>query len=258
MSVQKLNNKSKSFVPVIPFTQIANHVITNIKNAEAFLVWSYLLSKTSDWIVIKSHIKSHFGYGDRKIINIFKYLNERKLITYVTHRTEDGKHFSHTDIQVLDGTQFVTDEQLTKSKPTLSKTYSVDDCTYRNDSTTKQRGLLNKDKKTKERETTQKPREKRGSLPDNFIFEASTMKLLQEISIKVDIEPSNLIKKFTNLCKETNKLSSDWNASFEKFLIDERPRYKSHDGVSGFKEVRSTVKEWGPGHPSYDSYHGLN
>ena len=152
MSVNKLSSSSKSRAPRIPYTQICNHVINNIKNGDAFMVWCYLVSKTEKWVVIKEHLKNRFGFGNSKLKKIFSYLHRSGLLKYCAIQCAKGK-FEHWDIAIQDGAQF--DAQVTYNvenkeekqcapvgqESTQWKNHPVDNGL-----------LLNKDKNTKQRE----------------------------------------------------------------------------------------------------------
>ena len=104
MSIEKLDfDKIKN--EKLPFTIILNSVIQNIKDAKAFMVWTYLYSHSGDWNVIKEHLKNHFGFGDDALKDIFSYLNRCKLISYFRERKADGT-LGKNNIYVLNGTEF--------------------------------------------------------------------------------------------------------------------------------------------------------
>lgn len=113
MSIEKLNSKSRSAPEEIPFAQIARKVILEIKNGDAFLVWCYLQSKTENWKVIKQDIKNRYGFGDKKLKNIFAYLQRANLIEYVQDRCANGD-FAQIDIRVLCGDKFNADAALSE------------------------------------------------------------------------------------------------------------------------------------------------
>ena len=108
MSVEKLSDLSKTEIEQNPYTQICNKMIANIKNDAAYRVWSYLLSKSSNWKVIRKDIIRQFGYGDTKVKQIFSYLKRANLIEYV--QTNDNGKFGEVDIRVLIGLNFKQDE----------------------------------------------------------------------------------------------------------------------------------------------------
>lgn len=143
MAVEKFNTKSKVTHEKIPFTQVSNIVINGITDLEAGFVYIYLLSKSGDWEIIKSHIKNRFKIGDAKIKKIFSYLAKRNLIRNILIKTEDGSRISHHDIEVLNGSAFIPENS------TGSVFNPVEFHTYGNKATTKERDLLKKEKKLK-------------------------------------------------------------------------------------------------------------
>lgn len=146
MSVEKLSNDSKTKREKIPFTMICNNVICHIKNSDSFLVWSYMLSKSSNWKVIKKHLKKKFKFGDTKIKRIFSYMNRSNLIKYVQRIGSNGT-FEPMDIIVQTGSKFDKNQPFIQDGPVGQKTARAVNRTDGNG------GLLNKDiKQNKEKE----------------------------------------------------------------------------------------------------------
>lgn len=114
------------------FAQINNYVINNIKNGDAFLVWCYLYSKSSNWKTIKSNIKNVYGFGDLKIKQIFSYLNRAKLIEYVQPKSAKGK-FGTVQIRILNGAKFDKTQSWIEDAPVVQKTAPAVNRTNGND-----------------------------------------------------------------------------------------------------------------------------
>ncbi len=132
MSVEKLSKESKIEREKVPYTQICNKVICNIKDGDAFLVWCYLQSKTEDWKVIKQDIKNNYGFGDEKLKHIFSYLRRANLIKYVQVNCANGK-FARVDIRVLSGVKFDNNQQYKECTTARSKTARAVNRTSGND-----------------------------------------------------------------------------------------------------------------------------
>lgn len=130
--------ESKTLLEATGFSQINNNVINNIKNGDAFLVWCYLYSKSSNWKTIKSNIKNVYGFGDAKINKIFSYLNRAKLIEYVQGKCAKGT-FKSVQIRILNGSKFDKTQAWTEVAPHVQKPVVAVNCTNGNDE------LLNKD-----------------------------------------------------------------------------------------------------------------
>ncbi len=96
---------------------------------------------------------------------------------------------------------------------------------------------------------------KRASLSVDFIPNDETKELFMNTARLCEIDPNELYLKFENINKSSGKISADWNAELQNFLLREKPSSKKRL-PSETREVRSTVPEWGPGHPSYDSMYG--
>lgn len=108
MAIEKLDF-TKVTHQKLPFTQIFNKVIQNIKNAEAFMIWAYLASLPSDWNVCKEQLKKKFGYGIVKMRQVFSYLHRANLVEYSQERKLDGT-VGNATIHVLCGDLFDIDE----------------------------------------------------------------------------------------------------------------------------------------------------
>lgn len=144
-SYENMHSDSKTILEGNGFTQIHNHVINNIKSGDAFLVWCYLYSKTSNWKTVKENIKKTYGFGDAKIKKIFAYLNRARLIEYVQGKSDIGR-YTHVQIRILNGSKFDKTQAWIDSAPLRQKPIPPEKHTNEND------GLLNKDI-TKERKT---------------------------------------------------------------------------------------------------------
>lgn len=91
----------------IGYTIILTEIIQHIKDANAYMVWSYLYSHSANWKIIKNELKTKFKLGNTKLKRIFSYLNRCGLISYFQQNT--GK-FSDFSIHILCGNKFNKDE----------------------------------------------------------------------------------------------------------------------------------------------------
>lgn len=231
MSVQKFNARSRINNQVIPYTQVNTAVIQTITNPEAGFVWIYLLSKPSSWVIIKAHIKNHFGFGDKKIKTIFAYLHLHNLIKYHQVRTEDGRRISHTDIEVLNGDDFVINPPLRELSTTHASTGSiinpVESCTRRKEGTIKKRD--NKALSFKEKKQRRE---------DSIFFKPSETNreyaLINNIDLELEVQRFN--EKYPY--KKTQYAFKRWLES----AIDYRTKIKPSN------EIRSTVPWFGDNH----------
>lgn len=189
---KKLNNNSKFIPEGVPFTQISNEVICHIKNGDAFLVYSYLFSKSVCWKVVKQNIKNQYGFGDGKIKKIFSYLARANLVKPVQEKGEKG-WFEKADIMVLNGSEF--DRNVPYKAVKAPKVANIDQDLYQKSGGTEIRpadnrssgfgGLLNKED-TKQRK-------------ERSVFEpnAENQKLCQDHGINIGIE----LNSFKNIHK---------------------------------------------------------
>lgn len=74
----------------VPFTQISNYVIQNIKNREAAFLWVYMSSLPKNWSINKHHLAKHFEVSVRTIERSLSYLKDCNLIKQEQVRNEDG------------------------------------------------------------------------------------------------------------------------------------------------------------------------
>lgn len=97
--------------------------------------------------------------------------------------------------------------------------------------------------------------EKRAPLSASFKPNEKIKSLFLETAERCGISPDDLQDKFFNIYSDPERLSTDWNKELHNFLIREKPSSKKKKRVES-SESRSTVKEWGPGHPSWDAING--
>ena len=108
------------------FTVVPNHLIKTIpmKNADMFLVWTYLQSMRNDWQPKAFQIMKHFGFKRTKYNKIMSWLLKSKLIRYEQERKPDGS-YGETYLIVLDGRDYCdTDAKLVEEQPVVANTAS--------------------------------------------------------------------------------------------------------------------------------------
>ena len=119
MSVEKLSDLSKVYVEKVPYTQIFNTIIDDIKDNDAFRLYTYLASKSRDWTVVKEWSAKQCGVGERKAKQCWSYLERCGLLEYVQIRNEIGKFTKH-DMRVLNGSKFNPNEPFMKASGAVS------------------------------------------------------------------------------------------------------------------------------------------
>lgn len=155
MSIQKLDTATlrKS---QIPYTQVLNTVVQNLRNRDALVIWVYLSSMPSDWIISKEQIRRHFKIGTKAAKNAFAELKRRNLISYANEKDDKGRIIKWY-MDLLDGMDFVVDNleekpkksTTKKSKSTGSKTTRVETHASGKDIPTKE--IENKKRNKKEK-----------------------------------------------------------------------------------------------------------
>lgn len=123
MSVEKNNDEtitvekfaSDKFYSItkeaVPFTQLCNFVIQNIKNTNAGFLWVYMSSLPTNWNINKHQLAKHFDVSIRTIERSLSYLNDFNLIKLVRTRNEDGT-LGVTKIIVLNGSKYEPDLEI--------------------------------------------------------------------------------------------------------------------------------------------------
>jgi hypothetical protein len=94
----------------------------------------------------------------------------------------------------------------------------------------------------KSRESTRK---KRASLSADFLPSKANADLLLQTASKTRSTPEFLMKKFKNCQRSTGKVSADWDAELENFLLNERPSLQLTKS-SVTNEVKSTLQYIAP------------
>lgn len=90
---------------------------------------------------------------------------------------------------------------------------------------------------------------KRELLSQDFEFDEANQKLCAERKV----DPPLVLGKFKAHMKASSKKSADWQAEAELWILRERPTTQEAKPKSN--ELRSNVKEYGPGHPTWDAMH---
>jgi len=99
-------------------------------------------------------------------------------------------------------------------------------------------------------------RKERLPLSESFSPNAENQKRLAEAAQASGKSPGDLLKVFRNIQISKDKLSYDWQAEFENFLINERPALKLSNLATPAASPSNTIPFWGPGHPGWEALHG--
>lgn len=225
-----------------PYTQILNKVLQECTNSEALGVWCYLQSRPENWVLSPQHLQNHFKIGRDKIYKIINYLIKSNLLIRVREIYADGT-YAPTDYIIRNGEVF--SNPLTENKDVVNPLPGLPDTDYPdtvNQYTTNKRENINKKENKKKREGARK---KRVPLPDNFAFDEKRLQLSAQIACKVGLSAKDLEDKFRAYAKDCGKISENWDAAFEKFLLDERPRTNKPSTIDkkSTNELRCTVPD---------------
>lgn len=260
MSIEKFNPTISG--EIIPYTQINTKVIQNIENLEAGFVWVYLLTLPKDWKVMKSHLKKKFGIGEDKMKQIFAYLRKCNLIEYVRMRNKDGT-LNTTEVRILNGNKFKNLQSKKSCATTGVKNHPQVNHTCGKHHTTK--NIDNKENKKKEIKHSCASMDAHSKFLD--FWEAYPKKKDKARSHKV-WNRKGLDKIYGNIIhavKTQSLYDSQWRdkqfiPNPSTYLVNElwndeivKDNLKPIKANNPSLEQRSTVREWGSGHPSYDS-----
>jgi hypothetical protein len=117
--------------------------------------------------------------------------------------------------------------------------------------------LLNKDLTKKEIEIKKRERparKKREPLSEYFKPDQEREAIAKAISARCNISIEDLLIKFKTIEKKKNKTSLNWQLEFELFLAREKPSLQKSTYQSKHdQELKSTVLEYGPGHPTWEA-----
>lgn len=102
---------------------------------------------------------------------------------------------------------------------------------------------------------TERARPKRAPLPLNWKPSQELQEKTRQVALKVNKSAQELITKFINLQRSKDKLSANWDAELENFLLNERPMQGMQGSSSPKPTTTPASMEWGRGHPSYDALH---
>jgi hypothetical protein len=256
MSVEKLSDVSKVLVEQYPFTQITNNVIQHIKDNDAFRLYAYLISKSRNWTVVKEYAAKECGIGEKKARECWSYFARCGLIEYRTEKDEKGRIIKH-DLIVLIGLKFDKDvpfkpvDKSTRAKnapvvkvhigknPLSGQSTRVDFAPLLN------KDLTNKEKETKQREST--ARKKREPLSDDFFLDEENQKRCRQ----KNLDPHHILSKFKAHAKSSAKKVVDWQAEATLWIERERPPVVAEATTK--QDSRPSIPEWGPGHPTWEA-----
>lgn len=236
MSIEKLCDSSRIHVESNPYTQILNTIIQHITDNDAFRLYVYLISKTREWNVVKEWTAKQCNVSERKAKQCWSYLERCGLLEYMPVRNKEGKFIKH-DVRILNGTRFNKDEPFIK--PTGAESAPVVELSTENDTHRCNNALSG--------ETTRvgfAPLLKKDITKEGLKALRNKEKSFCENEQKKHIQVSGAITKPKNRRDYDNKQKHSWAGS-----VRDKTEYKN------YTETRSTVKEWGPGHPDYDRMH---
>ncbi len=235
MSVQKyvVNKESSNF------TIISNKVINGLgSNLELLGFYLYLLSLPPNWSFHKNQLKTQCGLGIKKLEKFLKLLVHHNLIHVGQNRDSKGK-FTFMDLTVYNGEHFKNIDLQELSTPCVKNRPTDNGSTVKN---TYKRNIIKKE--YKEREPARKKRE---PLSDDFVFDDANKMLCKERGLN----EKEVLAKFKAFYK--GKTADDWQNKAQLWVLREK-NTKSESKPN--QEIRSTVPEYGPGHPTWEALHG--
>ncbi len=224
MSIEKLNDDSKIYVERNPYTQILNNLIENIKDNDAYRIYSYLASKSRDWVVAKEWTAKKCSVGERKAKQVWSYLERCGLIEYIHTKNEQGKFIKH-DVKVLNGSRFDPNVSFLNTKTTGADSAPLVEnhrCNYP---------------------------------PSGKTTRVDSAPLLNKDLINKDLKQNKDKSSCAYAQKEANKIKHGFAENMDKRAL-EKKRFEKQENNYRRNEVRSTVQFYEPGNPDYDRVHG--
>lgn len=189
MSVEKFNEGFGTSESV-PFTIVANIVVQNLIDPPALSIWIYLQSLPGDWKIHKTHLRRHFGFGEKKLEKALSLLVKCRLLEYVRIRSDDGS-FTKGFWRALNGSQFIhpdSFETYTTTTPKTHRSGNPPPC---------EKGVH-----TKETVITNEIKKQNAFFENDSVNEVSNSDFTQS-----EVSPANLVKSDsdTSIYKEQNK-----------------------------------------------------
>ncbi len=83
-------NKLKKHQDQIPYDMLSREVVQSITNPTALAIWTYLQSKSDNWVLVESHIREHFNIGRTAYLKAMKCLRDAGLYSFVRHKDNDN------------------------------------------------------------------------------------------------------------------------------------------------------------------------
>lgn len=223
------------------FTTHLNAVLQNLTDPAALGVWAYLSSLPEKWTVNKAHLRKHFNIGRDKMDRILSYLEKNNLLVTGQERLEDGR-LGKGYIFIKCGYEF---EEITypQETPHTEKPYTVNPC-HGKSAPINNINNINKTKRERERSALVVKDDEKPFLPDN-----KSLQLCTRLGLDIDEE----LNSFTHRHKgeKTQYEFERWMKSSKEYKDK-----KQTDNKTGNKqvttEIKSCVKEYGPGHPTWE------
>ncbi len=250
MSIEKyeIDSFKKESLPY-EFTILPNIVIQNFTN-EALALWVHLMSLPSDWNVNREYLMRKFSIGRDKLNRYLSTLLKNHLLEYLWISDELGRVKS-VQIVVKNGMDYykkiVINQQyesttlktrIVDNFSTTLKTHRVENPVSGETAPTKEIVNTKPIKSTKDRE-----RKNRALL--TFLPDKNNELLCQRLGLCKEDELSSFGSRHKG---------SKTQYEFERWLKSSHD-YKQRNNA-GRNEIRSTILEWGPGHPGWESLHG--
>lgn len=246
------------------FTMLSNHVLQNLNNAEALGLWVYLASLPPSWEFYKQKIRDHFKFGREKLDRLFKYLSDCGLLDLCIVRNIKGQ-FAHLNVHVKNGSSFkinnmdgvqspVTEKPLTANRLPVNSTYKDIDINTQSHKDKKKLLSASDDAQDRFEEFWKSYPQKKNKVRSKKIWDKKKLseekvnKIINDINnrSKNDIQWKN--KQY--IPHPATYLNNElWNDEITTSNVT--PIKQNNKAV----ETRSTVMEWGPGHPDWERNH---
>ncbi len=231
----------------LSFTTIINETMDLITDDGALGIYCYLSSKPENWNICNVHLQNRFNKGRDYIQKKMHLLKKIGAIKTTAIKDDKGKIlYWETTLDNVIKTQNTENPYSGKSYPqsTILKTQILEKPESGKTGTSNNRKIQIKERSKKIERTARKKRE---PLSDDFVFGDANKMLCKERGLN----EKEVLAKFKAFYK--GKTADDWQNKAQLWVLREK-NTKSESKLN--QEIRSTVPEYGPGHPTWEALHG--
>lgn len=267
MSVEKfvISKESSSF------TVIPNKVLQGLNYClEALGLYVYLASLPPCWTFQKSHLQQACNIGEKKLDKLLLLLQSHALIDALQVRDAQGR-FAHTDLKIYDGTHFnpIQNKDLENARAPYRKNRAA--VTAGRQSGTINTILENKDNKEhKDQKLSCASGEARSRFDEFYDAypkkrdrdRAENIWRKRKLDEKADLILADIAERKVKDQQWQDKQFVPYPSTYlnrqrwTDEIIEPTPAAPKPPLSAPLNQSKSTVRDWAPGNPDYDRFHG--